>query len=118
MQPAVTTGLDIAKSVFQIHGVDAIGDVVVRQRLSRPGEGPPILCQDPRHASSDWKPVERRTTRTVASCWSRNWEENRADRGNGSASADQRTRDRGRPAPHGSAGRGASAGKRDRRSGS
>jgi transposase len=35
MEPAVTIGLDIAKSVFQIHGVGAAGDVVVRQRLSR-----------------------------------------------------------------------------------
>ena len=35
MEPAVTIGLDIAKSVFQVHGVGATGDVVVRQRLSR-----------------------------------------------------------------------------------
>ena len=35
MEPAVTIGLDIAKSVFQVHGVDATGDVVVRQRLRR-----------------------------------------------------------------------------------
>jgi transposase len=31
-----TIGLDIAKSVFQIHGVDADGAVVIRKRLSRP----------------------------------------------------------------------------------
>src|SRR3546814_14086486 len=30
-----TIGLDIAKSVFQVHGVDAAGEVVVRKRLSR-----------------------------------------------------------------------------------
>ncbi|HWX36438.1 MAG TPA: transposase, partial [Steroidobacteraceae bacterium] len=30
-----TIGLDIAKSVFQIHGVDAAGTVVVRKRISR-----------------------------------------------------------------------------------
>src|SRR5215472_6033498 len=30
-----TVGLDIAKSVFQVHGVDAAGQVVVRRRLSR-----------------------------------------------------------------------------------
>ena len=35
MQPAVTIGLDIAKSAFQVHGVGATGDVVVRRRLSR-----------------------------------------------------------------------------------
>lgn len=35
MQAITTIGLDIAKSVFQIHGVDAEGRVVVRQRLKR-----------------------------------------------------------------------------------
>src|SRR6202162_5503695 len=30
-----TIGLDIAKSVFQVHGVDADGAVVVRKRISR-----------------------------------------------------------------------------------
>ena len=35
MKPVATIGLDIAKSVFQVHGVDAAGQVVVRQRLAR-----------------------------------------------------------------------------------
>lgn len=56
MEPANTIGLDIAKSVFQLHGVDATGDVVVQRRLSR-GK---ILRF--RHASSGWRRVERRTT--------------------------------------------------------
>ena len=30
-----TIGLDIAKSVFQIHGVDRDGEVVIRKRVSR-----------------------------------------------------------------------------------
>ena len=30
-----TIGLDIAKRVFQVHGVDAAGEVVVRKRLRR-----------------------------------------------------------------------------------
>src|SRR5262245_220756 len=30
-----TIGLDIAKSVFQVHGVDAVGAVVMRKRISR-----------------------------------------------------------------------------------
>ena len=30
-----TIGLDIAKSVFQVHGVDAEGAVVIRKRISR-----------------------------------------------------------------------------------
>src|SRR5436305_8092833 len=32
---AITVGLDIAKSVFQIHGVDADGQVVIRRQLKR-----------------------------------------------------------------------------------
>jgi len=35
MGTVTTIGLDIAKSVFQVHGVDAAGGVVVRQRLTR-----------------------------------------------------------------------------------
>jgi transposase len=35
MQTITTIGLDIAKSVFQVHGVDAAGLVVVRQQLKR-----------------------------------------------------------------------------------
>ena len=35
MYSLLSKGLDIAKSVFQVHGVDAEGQVVVRQRLAR-----------------------------------------------------------------------------------
>ena len=35
MQAITTIGLDIAKSVFQVHGVDAHGTVVVRRQLKR-----------------------------------------------------------------------------------
>jgi hypothetical protein len=35
MQTVTTIGLDIAKSVFQVHGVDANGQVVIRRRLKR-----------------------------------------------------------------------------------
>jgi len=44
-----TIGLDIAKSVFQVHGVDDSGAVVIRKRVSRLkmleffGELPPCL---------------------------------------------------------------------------
>jgi transposase len=44
-----TIGLDIAKSVFQVHGVDVAGAVVIRKRVSRVkvleyfGELPPCL---------------------------------------------------------------------------
>ena len=35
MGEVVTMGLDIAKSVFQVHGVDAEGQVVVQRKLTR-----------------------------------------------------------------------------------
>ena len=35
MQAITTIGLDIAKSVFQVHGVDADGQVVLRRKLKR-----------------------------------------------------------------------------------
>jgi transposase len=35
MQTITTIGLDIAKSVFQVHGVDAGGQVVIRHQLKR-----------------------------------------------------------------------------------
>ena len=35
MQTVTTIGLDIAKSVFQVHGVDAAGHVVIRRQLKR-----------------------------------------------------------------------------------
>jgi transposase len=35
MQTIATIGIDIAKSVFQVHGVDVAGQVVVRRQLKR-----------------------------------------------------------------------------------
>ena len=35
MQAITTVGLDIAKSVFQVHGIDARGSVLVRRQLKR-----------------------------------------------------------------------------------
>ena len=35
MQAITTIGFDIAKSVFQVHGVDAVGQVIVRRQLKR-----------------------------------------------------------------------------------
>jgi len=35
MQTITTIGFDIAKSVFQVHGVDAVGQVIVRRQLKR-----------------------------------------------------------------------------------
>ena len=35
MQTIATIGLDIAKSVFQVHGIDAEGNVILRRQLKR-----------------------------------------------------------------------------------
>ena len=35
MQATTTIGLDIAKSVFQVHGIDAEGNVTLRRRVKR-----------------------------------------------------------------------------------
>ena len=35
MKTVTTIGLDIAKSVFQVHGIDAAAKVVVRKQLKR-----------------------------------------------------------------------------------
>jgi transposase len=35
MQVVTTIGLDIAKSVFQVHGIDAEGNLLIRRQLKR-----------------------------------------------------------------------------------
>ena len=44
MERITVIGLDIAKSVFQVHGVDTDGEVVDRRRLPRSTVG--RLCRD------------------------------------------------------------------------
>jgi transposase len=43
MQAVTTIGLDIAKSVFQVHGQDGAGQVVIRRQLKR--RGPDVLSE-------------------------------------------------------------------------
>ena len=51
----VRIGLDLAKYVFEVHGVDSHGKVVVRKdAASRCGS--PLLCQSRHRAWSAWKP--------------------------------------------------------------
>ena len=35
MEQITTIGMDIAKHVFQVHGVDAAGNVAIKRRLRR-----------------------------------------------------------------------------------
>ena len=58
MQTITTIGLDIAKSVFQVHGVDAGGQVVVRRQLKRRYV---LMFFQKRRVWSVSKPAPRRT---------------------------------------------------------
>jgi len=51
MQTITTVGLDIAKSVFQVHGVDAQGKVIVRRPSLRFGILPETAALPHRHRS-------------------------------------------------------------------
>lgn len=66
MGEAGTIGFDIAKSVFQVHGVDVAGAVVIRKRVTRSkvleyfGELPPCLvgieaCPSAHHCASNFQ---------------------------------------------------------------
>jgi hypothetical protein len=69
MQAITTIGLDIAKSVFQVHGVDAKGDVVLRRQIKRR-----YFWRSSRSCHRAWsasKPVPRRAplVARTASAW-------------------------------------------------
>ena len=57
-------GLDLAKRVFQVHGVDADGRVVVQRRLQR-GEVAAFFCRSSTLSSSALRHARRRTTGRV-----------------------------------------------------
>ena len=59
MQTITTIGLDIAKSVFQVHGIDAGGQVIVRRQLKR--RYVLTFFQKQRHVWSVSKPAPQRT---------------------------------------------------------
>jgi len=56
MQTFTTVGLDIAKSVFQVHGIDAEGNVLIRRQPLPPG----VLPEASRRAWSGSRPVPPR----------------------------------------------------------
>ena len=60
MQTVTTIGLDIAKSVFQVHGVDAAGQVVIRRQLKRRVR-PGVLPEAASHAWLGSRLAPRRT---------------------------------------------------------
>jgi transposase len=58
MQAVKTIGLDIAKSVFQVHGVDAEGQVAIRRKLKR--RYVLAFLRSCRRALSEWRPAQPR----------------------------------------------------------
>ncbi len=59
-----TVGIDLAKNIFALHGVDQMGRaVLVKPRVARDQLLPLIASQPP--ASSAWKPARARTTGRV-----------------------------------------------------
>jgi transposase len=71
MQTITTIGLDIAKSVFQVHGVDVQGKVIIRRQLKRRyvlaffQKLPPCLIGIEACASSHYWSRERHTVRLM-----------------------------------------------------
>jgi hypothetical protein len=61
MSEITTIGLDLAKHVFQVHGVDAEGATVLRRRLRRNQVLAFFQPTSTLHCRG-WKPVQRPTT--------------------------------------------------------
>ena len=61
MNEVITIGVDLAKNVFQIHGVDAEGGVVFRRQLRR-GQMLPFFKKQPAYTWLAWKPAPPRIT--------------------------------------------------------
>ena len=51
MSEVTTIGVDLAKNVFQVHGVDVAGEIVIRRQLRRP---PGIVVLPEAAAVSCW----------------------------------------------------------------
>jgi hypothetical protein len=60
-----TIGLDIAKNVFQVHGIDVAEKVVVRKQLRR-GQMMKCFSRRCRPASLAWRPAPPRITAHVS----------------------------------------------------
>jgi len=58
MEKVTTVGLDLAKTVFQVHGADRDGGPVMRKKLRR-GQVLSFL-ENCHHVLLDWRPVPQR----------------------------------------------------------
>ena len=63
MQTVTTIGFDIAKSVFQVHGVDAGGQMIIRRQLKRRHVLAFCGGEEPRGKSGELVPVVRHGVR-------------------------------------------------------
>ena len=81
MQTITTIGLDIAKSVFQAHGVDAAGEVVIRRQNSHQSPLDVLAAQDaPRGLGEIECPYSRIVGRCLAMPTSAMGQSRRPDR--------------------------------------
>jgi hypothetical protein len=60
-----TIGLDLAKSIFQVHAVDASGEIVVRKALRRPAKQSGTQLADTIRASGLCRPHQQAGQRTA-----------------------------------------------------
>ena len=74
MQTITTIGLDIAKSVFQVHGVDAAGQVVIRRQLKRR-----YVLRFFRSCRSAWSASKLARRRTIGRASCKHWSYGTAD---------------------------------------
>jgi transposase len=75
MSEVITIGVDLAKNVFQVHGIDAAGGVVVRRQLRRAQMLPFFKKQEP------WTYATSSPTKEVKDCGTVTVSTNRLSRG-------------------------------------
>src|SRR5580700_6925913 len=66
MEAITTNGLDIAKSVFQVHGIDAAGNVVVRRQLKPRLVMRPRMVRSPVDICLGTSPIHAEKSRPLA----------------------------------------------------
>ena len=69
MQTITTIGLDIAKPVFQVHGVDGAGHVVIRRQLKRRS----VLTFFEKFYRRAWSGLRPALRRTIGRASCRRW---------------------------------------------
>jgi hypothetical protein len=74
MDNVTTIALDIAKSVFQLHGVDVVGEVVIRRKLTRGWRGHSLVIERERMGRMGKESFAVKLTPCWAKAMSRRWQ--------------------------------------------